>query len=109
MIETRVLGHDIETGVTEYYHYDHATDEIIIERKQDVTKIVESNKANFNDHAGGWQGDMHHVASIPLELLPILEKKGIINSAGRVLDQGKFRAWLNDRDNRAFRTRPGRV
>jgi hypothetical protein len=109
MIETRLLDYDPATKTTEWFHYDHSNDTYTIERVQEVDDIVEQNKALQNDNAGGWRGDMHHVASIPLEMLVLLEKKGIISSAGRILDQAKLKAWLNDSTNRFFRTRPGRV
>jgi len=109
MIETRLLDYDPETKTTEWFHYDHADDTYTIERTQDVTDIVEQNKALQNDNAGGWRGDMHHVASIPLEMLVVLSKQGIISPSLQILDPPKFKAWLNNRDNVFFRTRPGLV
>jgi hypothetical protein len=46
---------------------------------------------------------MHKVASIPMTLFYDLKKQGIID------DPARLKAWLNNPDNRFFRTRPGRV
>lgn len=70
---------------------------------QDVTEIVEENKAAYNDAPGRWKETFNHVASIPIGLYFELKKKGIID------DQKAFKRWLNERDNRAFRTRPGTI
>lgn len=87
------------------WHYDGDKDEAIIETVVDATDVIEENKAAFNqiDEKAGWKGDMHKVASIPMALFYDLKKQGIID------DQARLKAWLNDPDNRFFRTRPGRV
>jgi len=43
------------------------------------------------------------VASIPLNLYYDLKRQGIVD------DPARFKKWLNDSDNRFFRTRGGRV
>lgn len=68
---------------------------------QDVTEIVEENKAVYNSTPGRWKEAFNHVASIPIGLYFELKRKGIVD------DQKTFKRWLNDRDNRAFRTRSG--
>lgn len=87
------------------WHYDADKDEAIIENIVDATGVVEDNKAEFNavDERAGWKGDMHKVASIPMSLYYDLKAKGITE------DPARMKAWLNDPDNRFFRTRPGRV
>jgi hypothetical protein len=110
LIESKVLGFDTEAGVVETFHYDHASDEIIIENTQDVDSITELNRALANDERTDWRGrKVHRVASIPVALLPELEKKGIMTAAGVILDKKALRRWLNDRDNLAFRTKLGRI
>lgn len=108
-MESRHFDTDELTGDVETFYFDHATDQFHIERTADVEPLVELNKAFVNDTPGNWRGDFHHVASIPLVMLPELEKKGIMTAAGRILDRAKLREWLNDRDNQAFRTRPGKL
>jgi hypothetical protein len=101
----RVLSNDPETGIQELFYYDPDTDQMAIEVVQDVTPILEVSKALFaqTDARAGWKGDLHRVAQIPLVLFYELKKKGL------TIDRKAMKRWLNDRDNEAFRTRPGRV
>jgi hypothetical protein len=48
------------------------------------------------------------VASIPLTVIDDLNAKGIMRGFA-VVDEKKFKEFLNSPDNRFFRTRPGRV
>ena len=92
----------------------HATDEggLVIETVQDVSGIVESNKREFNsyDERSRWSNHLfgNKIASIPLTVIDQLNKDGIMRGF-HILDQKRFKAWLNERDNQAFRTRPGRI
>jgi len=83
---------------------------LVIETRQDVSGIVESNKREFNsyDERAKWSDHMfgNKVASIPLTVIDDLNKKGIMRGF-HVLDQKAFTKWLNEPDNRYFRTRPG--
>ncbi|HEX7019010.1 MAG TPA: hypothetical protein VF159_03300 [Gemmatimonadaceae bacterium] len=106
-MQSRLFDRDEELGLTRIFHYDEADDVFHIETIQDVTDLVEINKALNNDAPDTWRGDLHRVASIPLSLYCELVEKGIIEENDP--KQTKLRAWLNDRDNRVFRTRPGRV
>jgi len=92
----------------------HKTDDggLVIETVQDVSGIVESNKKQFNayDERARWSDDLlgNKIASIPLTVIDELNKQGIMRGF-HVLDQVRFKSWLNHPDNRAFRTRPGRI
>jgi hypothetical protein len=98
----RVLSQNPEFKKTTYFHAD--PENIRIETVQDVTDIVEANKVTFNstDERARW-GEWQRVAHIPLVVLEDLKKKKIAE------DPKAMKAWLNDPNNRAFRTRPGRV
>jgi hypothetical protein len=66
--------------------------------------IADVNKAQRNMSANNWKGDWHMIASIPKaiawdQLVPA-------HSAG---DDKFVSKWLNDSDNRAWRTKEGRV
>jgi len=100
----RILDADPETGVIELFHYDPDTERVVIETRHDVTDIIEHNKRIANEFTSldRW-GDMTRVASIPMSLYMEMKKQGIID------DQAAMRRWLNDPDNRFFRTRPGVV
>jgi hypothetical protein len=104
-MHTKIFDIDPITGVKKMWHYDGDKDEAIIENIIDATDVIEENKATFNqyDEKANWKGDMHKVASIPMALFYDLKKQGIID------DPARLKAWLNDPDNRFFRTRPGRV
>lgn len=102
MIETRVFDIDEVTQRTRLFHYDHTNDSFTIETNQDVTDLIETNKALSNDASGRW-GEWQRVASIPMNLYMQLREQGVFR------DQKAIRKWLNDRDNQLFRTRPGKV
>ena len=99
----RLLSRNPMLGTETYFHYHDENDSMTIETVTDVTDIVEGNKRDFNGSHGGWRGDMHKVASIPLTKYMELLQAGIVH------DKKAFKKWLNDPDNRAFRTKPGRV
>jgi hypothetical protein len=82
---------------------------LIIRTTQDVTDIVEQNLAQYNAtsvHAK-W-GDMAKVASLPFTVVDTLNRKGIMRGFA-VIDEKEFKRFLNDPENRFFRTRPGKV
>jgi hypothetical protein len=80
------------------------TDAVRIYTEQDVTDVLEDNKSFYNsiDERARW-GEMTRVASIPTTVYYDLKRRGLVD------DKEKFKAGMNDPDNRLFRTRPGRV
>lgn len=108
MTKPRLLDHDADSKTTEFYHFDPETQGFVIETRQDISDLIELNKAVVNDN-DGWKGDLHHVAHIPLVVLADLAKQGIVTTGGQILDDARFRRWLNDRDNQVFRVKRGRV
>lgn len=78
---------------------------------QDLTPVFEKNKALYNEHSAGnsWQGEWHHIASIPRALVADLIRKGvnILNPDER--DEKEIARLLNDIGYRNIRTKPGRV
>ena len=85
---------------------------IIIETKQDISAILEQNQKEYNsfDERARWSDHLfgNKVASIPMTVIDDLNAKGIMRGFA-VLDEKRFKAWLNERDNRVFRTRTGVV
>ena len=85
---------------------------IVIQTRQDVSGIVEQNKKEYNsfDERARWSDNLfgNKVASIPMTVIDDLNKAGIMRGFA-VLDEKRFKAWLNERDNRVFRTRTGVV
>lgn len=98
----RLITDDALTGIKTYLDYDGDDDDAIIVKEQDVTGIVESNKAAFDAAPKRW-GDMTHVGRIPLTVYYELERKGILQ------DQQELVKWLNDPANAMWRTRPGTI
>ena len=96
------FSYDPVLGIKRTFHWDNDTDDFLIQTEQETTDIVEANKAAYNDAPERW-GDMTRVASIPLSLYFDLKKKGIAD------DPVAMKRWLNDPDQRFFRTRPGRL
>lgn len=106
--DRRVFDVNPTTGATEYFHYDPATDGFAIETVQDLTPLIETNKALTNDAPLRW-GEWSLAAQIPAVIVLELAKQGIMSAGGSILDETRMKHWLNDRDNRAWRARPGHV
>lgn len=90
----------------------HADDDggIIIETKQDVTDIIEANKAQleFDKQRTGYLNELHHVARIPFTVIDDLNKKGIMRGFN-VIDDVGFARWLNDPENTVWKTYRGTI
>ena len=104
IIDTRIVSTNAAIGQVQKMHF-HEDGGITLETQQDVTDVLEANKATFNqvDERAGWKGEMHRVASIPMSVFYDLKRKGIID------DPVALKKWLNSGENAVFRTRPGRV
>ena len=87
-------------------------DQLIIKKTQDISAIVEANKADYKetDAKTKWSDNQlgNRVARIPLTVFQDLEKLGITRGF-TVIDMKRFKEWLNNPDNQVFRTRAGRV
>jgi hypothetical protein len=105
------MSNIISNGITNTSFIDNG-DELIIAKSQDITGILEMNKREYaaQDERKRWSEDAfgNKVASIPLTVFAELEKQGITRGFA-VIDKKRFNEWLNNPDNRAFRTRAGRV
>ena len=83
---------------------------IIIETKQDITEILESNnQIREADKARlGNLKELHHVARIPFTVIDDLNKKGVMRGF-TILDDVAFAKWLNDSDNAHFKVYRGNI
>lgn len=104
MTDKKIFDVNPDLGITRIWHYDAEKDEATIQTQQDVTAIIEENKDEFNqvDERARW-GEWSRVASIPLSLYYQMKAEGKLD------DQEYMKRWLNDSENRHFRTRPGKV
>lgn len=64
-----------------------------------------ANAAARGQAGRGWAGDWHRVASVPLNLLYDAGLHEAVNQQ----DDRYLSRWLNDSDNRAWRTKDGRL
>lgn len=108
MSNRRTLSRDAATGITTDFIFEAgetaSQDTFVIAKSQDVTALVEQNKVARNEiDKHHRHGEFSKIASIPLSIYYDLKQRGIID------DQKAMRAWLNDPDNRAFRTRDARI
>ncbi len=104
--ERRVLDFDPQSGIKHNFVYEAgdspSQDKFVIETTQDVTEIVRRNRVSLNevDKHTPW-GEWSKIASLPLSVYFDLKQQGILD------DQKRFKKWLNDPDNKYFRTRGG--
>ena len=103
-MDKRLISENLETGTRQYWH-EHDDGSVTVQTTQQVDDVIDANRGSFNqvDERAGWKGDMHRVASIPMSVYYHLKAQGIID------DPVALKKWLNDPDNRFFRTRPGVV
>ena len=91
----------------------HDTDSgLVIETRQDITDIIEdnNNQRKYTDKHTRWGDDLfdNKIASIPLTVIDDLNKQGVMRGF-HILDNKRFKEFLNNPDNKVFRTREGRV
>ena len=98
----RILDHDQITAVTEIFHYDHVTKDVHLEYRQDVTAMLDQNKAIRNDDSfskNGIKNDMWNYAHIPIIVqLQWLTKYGPENDPMRKGNEKLLFSLLNDRE-----------
>lgn len=74
----------------------------VIVQTQDLKPILEANKRQANDFDPYLRTDMQHVARIPTVVWQRLMRTGVAR------DEKALNTWLDDPDNRVFRTDDGR-
>ena len=104
---------DVQNGVVRTA-YDDGDGGLIIKHSSDLTDFIEHTKAqyNANSKSTGW-GDnpidsRNKIASLPTEIINDLNAKGIMRGY-YIMDQKAMKRWLNNPENRVFRTRGGVV
>ncbi len=103
-IHSRLFDYDELTGIKRIWHWDDVTETATIETKQPLDDLFDYTKHLYNQNNKHTRyGEMERMASIPMTLYFDLKKKGILH------DQKALKKWINDSDNRVFRTRPGVV
>lgn len=94
----------------ETYHYDDLSDTLTIQRTEDVSSVLEANKRAFNDAESRHKSEtFNHVARIPTSAIEQWCKQKGVKYQEFFHDEKLLKLFLNDPDNRLFRTRPGRI
>jgi hypothetical protein len=94
---------------TETYFHDLDENTVALETVQDVGPIIEANKRDLNNVDNRRFGDGKLVARLSMVMLMQLVQQGILDCGFAILDEKRFSQWLNDNDNRDWRTWPGKV
>lgn len=83
---------------------------VVIAKEQNIDALVNANKEEYNNADSKWSDNAleNRVARVPLAVFDQLQKEGITRGF-TILDQKRFKAWLNNPDNRVFRTKAGRI
>jgi hypothetical protein len=99
----RLLSFDPITKTRHVFHWDPVEETSTIHSEQDVTACLELSQAEYaaTDERAPWKKDMQKVASIPMNEVGELMRSGVW------FDDQALKKYLNDRDRRRFRTRPG--
>lgn len=102
------LGQEKYKNTVKTYHAD-GEGGLIIETTEDVSPWIEANKAQYNatDERAKW-GELARIASVPDSVILEWNKLGFCKGFA-ITDQAALKRWLNDPENRAWRTRPGQV
>lgn len=102
---SRTLSRDPLAGTETIFHWS-PEGRIIIQKRQRVDPILEMNRAQrvLTDRHTPWGNQLARtVASLPVSTYWDLKQRGIID------DPKRFKAWINDSANEAFRTRVGLI
>lgn len=99
----RLIHSNADAGIRQWWE-ELPDGTLLLHTEQNVDDVVEDTKSQYNatNERSRW-GEMAKVASIPLSIFYSPEFQAIRK------DKAALKRWLNDPDNRAFRTRPGRV
>jgi len=102
----QLIDWDPKTGRTVWQAYDERGN-VVIRTDTPVAASIAENTAARNATPDGWKGDYHRIASVPMQLL--YDENLGLNKAIQNGDDAYLSRWLNDSDNRAWRTKEGNV
>ena len=105
----RIVDYDPLTGMTTTFDYDHASDTTYVGREQDISLLIESNKAMQNDieySKNGIKTEWWHMCKIP----PLVIEKWKNEKGIDVLNKDHWKAvkkLLNDPEYKWLKTTSG--
>lgn len=105
----RFFSYNPMFGLTTWFHHDPETGKNHFRKVQDVTPLLDQNKAEFNDAPGKFdkKGDFRKVASIPAVVIAKWMEEGI-NVYNPDHAEAVIRK-LNDPEWQYLRTAPGTI
>jgi hypothetical protein len=110
---SKLLDYDNFSGVVKTYHKDPVTGLITISSKQEVGDILDINQKQRSESGTGWRGDMHHVASIPINIINLwrneLKAQGKNPNPLATENRPWLMARLNNSEFKKLRTKEGRI
>lgn len=101
----RLFDEDPLTGIRTTFVMEPGARDYKLVREQWIDGQLQNNLDQRNHREGNWKGESHHVARIPNIVVEEYKRRGI----DLIQDKDELQKWVNDPDNRMFRTRPGRV
>lgn len=114
----RLIDRDLMRRIRESFH-DEKDGRVGIFKEQDVQPVLEEAAKMRELQEGMRWGDGKHVAHIPVLFVermmrdprkfPDDELAGILGPGYKVLDQKRWKAWLNDSANALWRTYKGEI
>jgi hypothetical protein len=108
MAQDDLIWQNLALGTETYFH-DVDENTVALETVQDVGPIIEANKRDLNNVSSPRFGDGKLVARLSMVMLMQLVQQGILDCGLGIVDDKRFSQWLNDNDNRDWRTWPGKV
>jgi hypothetical protein len=98
-----LFDYDFKTGRSVWHYFDG--EKTVMRTDYPADNLVSENLAVRNSAQQAWSGDWHRVASVPLN---IAHESGLVEAQTQG-DAQFTKRWLNSSDNRAWRTKEGRV
>lgn len=98
-----LYDHDMASGRCVWHHFDGEKDVYRVDYP--VDNLISENRDVRNSAEKVWRGDWHRVASIPLN---VAHSTGLVEAHSQG-DDRFVKRFLNDGDNRAWRTKDGQL
>jgi hypothetical protein len=99
-----------DNGILTQVAADDGNGGLLIETSQDVTEIVERNKARYaqTDERARW-GEWSHIGELPMAVIHDLNAKGLMRGFPRCRPEEVQGLVKPSRQQIHFRSRPGRI
>jgi hypothetical protein len=98
-----LYDHDMMTGRSVWHYFDGEKDVFRVDYP--VDNLISENQSVRNSAERAWKGDWHRVASVPLN---VAHHSGLVRAHSEG-DDRFVKRFLNNPDNRAWRTKEGHL